>query len=205
MIAQCEKCGSHKWNKIVEGSEIICPECNHRWSFKKLPLFILTGCSGVGKTTTAKALMQKTENTVVLDADFFYNLMPHETSSDYLAQIEKLQDLSKNIMQSGRAVVWAKAGNIDMLKNTYNCRFFSAVYCLALVCKEETLRERMSKGRGITDEQWIKSSVDYNEYFKTHRYINGISFDVCDIEGMTPDEAAVQVQGWIDRKLTKGM
>ena len=67
-----------------------------------MPLFVLTGCSGVGKTTTAHELMVSTTDIVVLDADFFYNLMPHETQEDYLQQIEALEDLSKNIMQAGR-------------------------------------------------------------------------------------------------------
>ena len=182
---------------------MFCPQCQHSWEYIRLPLFILTGCSGVGKTTTAKILMRRVDNAVVLDADFFYNLMPHKTDCDYLAQIEKLQELSKNIMQSGRAVVWAKAGNLDKLKSTYNCRFFSDIFCLALVCEEKTLRERMSKGRGITDEEWIQGSVDYNSYFKTHSEINGIAFDICDTEGKAPEEVAELVKAWIDEKLSK--
>lgn len=110
MIAMCPKCGSHDWNKEVDGSMIICPECGSKWEFIKKPLYILTGCSGIGKTTTAKELQKITKDFVILDADMFYNIMPHETDDDYYDQVEQVESLSKNIMQCGKSVVWTMAG-----------------------------------------------------------------------------------------------
>lgn len=104
MITTCPKCGSHDWNKEVEDDLIICPDCGEKWSFIKKPLYIITGCSGVGKTTTAGEIQKLTTDYVVLDADFFYNIMPHDTDADYYAQIEQMQSLSKNIMQCGKPV-----------------------------------------------------------------------------------------------------
>ena len=203
MIGLCVNCGSHKWNKIVDGSQIICPDCGYRWSFHKNPLFILTGCSGVGKTTTAHELMRSTSDMVVLDADFFYNLMPHETQEDYLEQIEKMEELSKNLTQAGKPVVWAMAGNLDKLNRVYNRRFFSDIYCLALVCEEESLRQRMTEGRGIKDEGWIQSSVDYNEYFKTHSEIGDKSFETCNTEGKDVEQVVEAVREWVWKKWEK--
>lgn len=76
MIAICPKCGSHSWNKEVEGDMIKCPDCGEKWSFMRKPLYILTGCSGVGKTTTGMALQKLTMDFVVLDADMFLILCP---------------------------------------------------------------------------------------------------------------------------------
>ena len=70
------------------------------------------------------------------------------------------------------------AGNLDKLNRVYNHQFYSDIFCLALVCEEETLRQRMKWGRGIADEEWIQSSVDYNNFFKTHTSINDLS-DLC--------------------------
>lgn len=204
MVAQCIKCGNYQWDKKVEDDRIICPHCGYSWKFHKLPLFILTGCSGVGKTTTAHELMLNITDVVVLDADFFFNLMPHETQEDYLRQIETLEDLSKNIMQAGKPVLWAMAGNLDKLNSVYNRQFFSDIHCLALVCGEETLRHRMSQGRGITDEEWIQSSVQYNNYFKTHTMIYDVKFDICDTEGKRTDEIVDDVKKWIKTKLEMG-
>lgn len=106
MIGTCARCGNHKWDKTVNGNEIYCPpQCGNRWEFIKLPLFILTGCSGVGKTTTAMEIIRRTTDFIVLDADMFYNIMPHETDADYCAQVEQIGSLSKNLMQAGKPVL----------------------------------------------------------------------------------------------------
>lgn len=199
MIATCPKCGSHEWNKEVEDDLIVCPDCGEKWSFIKKPLYILTGCSGVGKTTTAGEIQKLTTDYVVLDADFFYNIMLHDTDADYYAQIEQMESLSKNIMQCGKPVIWAKAGNIDMFARTYNCRFFSNIYVLALVCSEEGLRTRMTEGRNITDENWINSSIQYNNYFKTHSQIGELEFETLNTDGKTVFQVAEDALAWIKR------
>lgn len=197
MLGICGNCGNYDWDKDVKEEQISCPKCGHVWSYKRLPLYILTGCSGVGKTTTAKVIMEKCKDMVVLDADIFYNIMPSETQEDNYAQIEQLQSLSKNIMQCGKPVLWTMAGNLDKLWNTYNCRFFSDIHCLALVCDEEGLRKRMREGRGITDEGWIQGSVDYNNYFKTHSELSGTRFETLDITGRCVEEVAERVMAWM--------
>lgn len=200
MIAICPKCGSHNWNKKVEGDVITCPNCGEKWSFIKKPLNILTGCSGVGKTTTGMALQKLTTDFVVLDADMFFNIMPHETDEDYFAQVEQVQSLSKNIMQSGKCVVWTMAGNIDKLVRTYHAAFFSEIRVLALVCSEESLRERMTVGRGITHEGWINGSVDYNHYFRTHEKIGDVAFETLDTDGKCVSQVAEEVLQWLKSK-----
>lgn len=200
MIGICAGCGNHEWDKVVRGNEISCPKCGNKWKFIKLPLFILTGCSGVGKTTTAMELIRRKVEFIVLDGDMFYNIMPHETEEDYYDQIEQIGSLSKNLMQSGMPVLWTKAGNLDKLHKAYNSRFFHEIDCLALVCDEELLRSRMREGRGITDEGWIQSSVDYNEYFKTHCRLGDMEFETCDISGKTPEQVADDVINWMRGK-----
>ncbi len=41
--------------------------------------------------------------------------------------------LSKNIMQSGKPLLWTIAGALDYFENAYNRRFFTEIYFLALV------------------------------------------------------------------------
>lgn len=204
MIGICQKCGNHNWDKEVEHNIIHCPKCGDSWEFQKRPLFIITGCSGIGKTTTAQAVQKMTEDVVVLDADMFYNLMSHETEEDYYAQVEQVGSLSKNIHQSGKSVLWTMAGNIDKINHTYHHRFFDKVHILALVCEEKSLRRRMRDGRGITNEDWIQGSVDYNEYFKTHTQIGDMYYEVLDTEGKSVSEVAAEVCAWLETRL-KGM
>lgn len=200
MIAICPNCANHEWDKEVRGDEIFCPKCGAHWGYNKMPVYILTGCSGVGKTTTGMALQKLTTDYVVLDGDMFYNIMPHDTDEDYYAQIEQAFSLSKNIMQSGKPVVWMKAGNIDKLPHTYNKRFFTSIRVLALTCSEAELRRRMTEGRGIDNEDWIEGSVGYNEYFRTHNAIGETTFDTLDTDGRSVREVAEAVLRWLQEQ-----
>ena len=194
MIGICASCGNYDWDKIVTENEVICPKCGCRWGYKRLPVYFISGFSGVGKTTAVQLIQQKTDEFVCLDADMFYNLMKPDTDEGYAAMVEQVLSLSKNISQCGKSAVWAMAGNLDKLAHAYGARFFSEIRVLALTVDEAELRRRMTEGRGITDPNWIQSSVDYNHYFRTHEKIGDTPYEWIDCTGCTPDEAAEYLQ-----------
>ena len=74
---------------------------------------------------------------------------------------------------------------------------------MALVSSEKDVRERMEKGRGITDPNWIQSSVDYNQYFLTHKSIGDMPFETIDTEGKSVEEVAEDVRLWMLSCLNK--
>ena len=76
-------------------------------------------------------------------------------------------------------------------------RFFNGIYVLALVCSEECLRRRMREGRNITNDGWIDSSVEYNNFFRTLDRIGEVQFETLDTEGKTIVEAAEAVLAWL--------
>jgi broad-specificity NMP kinase len=201
MIGICGKCGNHKWDKIVKEGRVICPECNHSWNYISLPLFILSGCSGVGKTTTGIELMQRQNDVVVLDADIFCGVQNASTEDDYRKRVDTIESLSRNISQSGKPVLWTMAGNLDMLPKSYNTRFFDGIYCLVLTVDEDALRDRMINGRGITDSGWIEDSVGYNQYLRTHNTLGELSYETLDITNKTPAEVADAVIEWYKKYL----
>lgn len=97
----------------------------------------------------------------------------------------------------GKPTVWSRAGNIDMLTKTYGAQFFSGIFVLALVCPETELLRRMKAGRGISDPDWLESSVGYNCYFMEHDAIGDVTYDLLNVSGMTAQEAALQVERWL--------
>jgi len=202
MLDICPDCGNYEWDKIVENTgKIKCPKCGHQWSFKTMPLFILTGCSGVGKTTTAQELLQRNINFLVLDSDFLFNLMPHKTEEDYKDQAEQILALSKDLMQGGKPVLWTKAGALEHFENAYNLRFFTRVYFLALVCNSKELEKRMREGRHITDYRWINGSIEYNKWFMEKGIISNEKADIFDITGKSVSEVADYVISWVNLKM----
>ena len=46
------------------------------------------------------------------------------------------------------------AGGLDRLSRAYGKRFFSEIKVLALTAEPETIRKRMTEGRGIDDAGW---------------------------------------------------
>lgn len=201
MIEICSKCGNYDWDKEVTGNVIRCPKCGDEWEFRLMPLFILTGCSGVGKTTTAIDIMRRNQDFVVLDADILSGFVNWEDEQSCNDWIETIICLSKDIMQSGKPVLWTMAGCLDRLPRAYNSRYVSKINCLALVCEEEALIKRMREGRGITDENWIKGSCDYNRYFMEHDSLEDATFDKYDITGKNPKDVADYVIKWVEEKI----
>ena len=180
MLGICSACGNTEWDKEVTGNIIRCPKCGNEWKFEKLPIFFLTGCSGVGKTTTAIELQKMTDEYVIIDVDWLRNIAWPQNDEEENDLIEQVYSVSKNISQSKKPVVWTMAGGIDRLHHTYGKRFFSEIKVLALTTEPEVLKKRMAEGRGIDDETWIQSSIDYNNYFRTHNYLGDTEFDTLD-------------------------
>jgi len=197
MIGSCPHCGNWQWDKTVCGNEVACPECGGKWLFRKLPVYFLTGCSGVGKTATGQTLQKMTDEFLVLDSDMFHSLLQPATPEGHMQVLEQTLSLSKNTNQSGKLTLWTKAGLIDKLPLAYNARFFSRIHVLALTAEEAELRRRMTEGRGITNESWIHSSVEYNAFFLSHSAIGSVPFETLDVTRLTPDEAAAHVLEWL--------
>ena len=197
MLEICSKCGNHEWDKEVDGNTIKCPKCGYKWKFEKLPIYFLTGCSGVGKTTTAIELQKLTDEYVILDVDWLRNVVWPQNDEEEKNLIEQIFYLTKDISQSKKAVVWTMAGGLDRLSRAYGKRFFSEIKVLALTAEPETIRKRMTEGRGIDDAGWIQSSVDYNNYFRTHDILDDTKYDTLDCTNGTPAEIARKVLEWL--------
>ncbi len=56
MFNVCYQCGAYHVDKEVEGNVAICPACGFRHGFRRLPLLLIGGASGVGKSTICQHL-----------------------------------------------------------------------------------------------------------------------------------------------------
>jgi DNA-directed RNA polymerase subunit RPC12/RpoP len=70
----CWRCGAYRVDKIVDpqGPVAMCPECGHRHPFRQLPLLLVSGASGVGKSTVCQALLGALADVVLLDTDILW-------------------------------------------------------------------------------------------------------------------------------------
>lgn len=70
-----------------------------------------------------------------------------------------------------------------------------------IVTDENALRQRMQEGRGITDDNWINSSCDYNRYFKEHTQIRDTKFEILVISTKASEEVADYVVSRVKKRL----
>jgi ribose 1,5-bisphosphokinase PhnN len=140
----------------------------HREHFTRLPLLIVSGASGTGKSTVCRALSGTTPNVVVLDADVLWRSELQSPDDNYGVFADTWLRVCKNIHYSGRSVVLFGAGlgvpaNIE---RRIERRYFSAVRYLALVCDEDVLAERLRtrpRWRGAREQ--IDEQLAFNRWF----------------------------------------
>lgn len=203
MINICPNCGSWEWNKELstDGKRLICKSCQYEWNVRRKPLFIITGASGVGKTTTMQYLLQKEHPNYICFEQDILNFMPDSTTEELHTKRETILTIARNAQQSDLPVVINAASIPEQFENTYNRRFFTTIYYVALACDSQALKDRMRNGRNIDNEAWIQSSLDFNQWFFDHGKEHTPPIHVIDITNKTSDVVAHEVDEWIQEIL----
>jgi hypothetical protein len=88
MFNVCPGCDEYSVEKLIDpaGPFAICPYCGHQHRFIQLPLFVLTGASGIGKSTLCLELTAKVSKCVVLESDILWRTefaTPDDNYHDY--------------------------------------------------------------------------------------------------------------------------
>jgi chloramphenicol 3-O-phosphotransferase len=206
MINVCIQCGIYRPDKVIDpvGPYAICPECGFKHSFLQMPLLIVSGASGTGKSTICQNIIGRVSQAVLLDSDILWRPEFNTPETNFRNYFETWLRVCKNISQSGRPVVLFGAG-VGVPENIEGCierRYFSQVYYLALVCSDEILAVRLQQRpdwRGSRDPVYIEEHVRFNRWFKA--YDRQPSIALVDTSYLSPDETARQVASWIGAKV----
>ena len=166
---------------------------------KKLPLFIISGASGVGKSTLCEVLFQKEIDYIVLESDILWNEIYNTPEDDYHIYRKIWMQLCANISQIGKPVVVCGCAVPKQFKILPEKSLFSNIYFLAIVCNDAALENRMRSGRGISDEGWITSSLQFNNWLRKNGKDNDIV--LLDNSEIPLNESAEIVDKWIKSKI----
>lgn len=207
MMNVCYGCGVYRADKTIDpdGPAAICPECGYRHSFLRLPLLIVSGASGAGKSTVCQALLGRLDDVVILDADILWRSEFSSPEGNHRDFYETWLRLCKSISQSGRPVALFGAG-VGVPSNIEPCverRYFSTVEYLALVCSERALAERLQRRpawRSSCSPAYIEEHQRFNEWFKAYRGTQP-PIHLLDTTGVDAGTTADEVARWVRVKL----
>ena len=185
MFNVCPQCGIYDPCKVIEKKDgnavAICPNCNHGYMFNMLPLFILIGASGTGKSTICLNLAGRDLPVVPMESDILWRNEFDTPDTKYREYRELWLRLCKNISQGGKPVLLCGCGEPSQYEECIERRYFEAIHYLALVCDEDILVRRL-KGR----PSWRSTSV-------------------LDTSAALVKETVEQVEGWLNRNSNKDL
>lgn len=206
MFNVCPNCGEYHVDKMIvpEGPYAVCPSCEYQHKFLRLPLFVLTGASGVGKTATCLALAEKAKDIVVMESDILWQKEFNQPETDYRRYRETWLRVCKNISQAGKPVVLCGAAIPEQFESCVERRYFSDIHYLALVCEDEVLACRLRSRpawRGSSAEEYIKEHVSFNRWLKANAPTTKPAMLLLDTSEITVDQSVEAVEHWIQNCL----
>lgn len=208
MFNVCHMCGIYRADKVIDpaGPYAICPECGHAHPFRALPLMIVSGASGAGKSAVCNALLGQYTGAVLLDSDILWHPAFNTPEDNYRDFFEIWLRMSKNIGQSGRPVVLFGAGMgvPDNIEPCVERRYFSAIHYLALTCDDDVLVERLRarpQWRASASDAFIESQINFNRWFRETGPTLDPPIKLLDTTTATLAETVAQVRAAISYKL----
>jgi len=150
----CPGCGEWSEDRLVVEAEVVC-NCGHRRAITRLPLLLVCGASGTGKSTLCQHLAGTLHQVVVLDHDIIW--MPEmDTPDDGWRRFKRLWlQTAFHIGQNGRPVMLFGAADPEGYASLPESRYLARIDTLALVCEDDVLRERL-----LARPDWRRSGGD---------------------------------------------
>jgi 2-phosphoglycerate kinase len=206
MFNVCPACGIYSVEKEVDPVEsvAICPTCGYRHPFLRLPLFVLTGASGVGKTTVCLYLPAALPECVALESDILWRKEFDDPIGNYREYRDLWLRIAKNVGQSGRPVVLAGTALPDQLESCPERRYFATIHYLALVCNGDALAERLGarpSWRQSRSAEFADRMVRFNRWLIDNANRTNPPMALLDTTDSTVEDTIDQVAAWVRWKV----
>jgi len=208
MFNVCPGCGEYSDDKevIPLPTVAICPHCNYGSQFVMLPLFIVTGASGSGKTTVALKLARQMKDVVVLDQDILWNETFNAPDDNYKAFRNTWLRMAKNINQAGRPVVLFGSAIPEQFESLNERRYIEKTHYLSLYCSPEELTNRLKARphwRKSDAEENLNSMLEFNNWLKQNAEKTEPKMSLLDTTETEISGTVEAIQKWVEERLPK--
>ena len=206
MFNVCPRCGQYADDKTIDpaGPYAICPHCGHAHPFLRLPLFVLTGASGTGKTTVCLELPRALPECVCLEADILWRPEFDTPHDGYYTHRNLWLRLCKNIGQGGRPVFLCGSSIPKQYEACAERRYFSAIHHLALVRDDDELLLRLQARpawRRCQNPEFIEAMLAFNRWFTDHANDTKSPMTLLDTTHTSVENVIARVARWVRARL----
>lgn len=207
MLHVCPQCG--RYAEILrfkqDGSATLCPFCGYQTPIRRYPLFLITGASCAGKSTVTRELFLHDRRVVALESDILWDEKWRERDDNFRAYRAMWLRVSQNVSQQAeKPVVLCGCCDPSQFAGQPEAGFFSGLHYLAIVCRDEILRERMNRRQSL-DPVFRKGNAAFNQWFFQNYQKTDPPITLLDTSDLSPQQAAESVQQWIGEILQKEM
>ena len=201
----CAGCGEWAEQPVIRpGPVLVCAACGHTEPFRRLPLFVLTGPSGTGKSTIGRLLTGRLADTmVVLEQDILWIDALRDPADDYGAFRRTWLRLVATLNQSGRPVLLCGTVVPPQFEHRPERPLLGDIHYLALVCDDTVLSTRLRDRPAWRewDEPRIAEMIDFNHWVKHNAATTTPPMTLLDTTTRTIDQTADEVTVWVTERL----
>jgi predicted kinase len=198
----CPRCGEYAEEKVIdpEGPFAICPRCGYAHRFVRLPLFLLSGASGTGKSTICMELVGRASDHVVMESDILWMPEFATPEDDYRRYRNLWLRVAKNVHQAGRPVVLCGTAVPEQFEACPEARYFAGIHTLALVCTDDVLVQRLTDRpawRQSATPEFIQRMLNFNRWLKANAALSTPPIALLDTSGLSIRQSVERVQQWL--------
>lgn len=192
----CIQCDDFRGMRVPSFSTQ-CDRCDNRISASEYPFFVISGVSGVGKSTLVPELIAQLPDHMIMDADELYGL---GNNFGWDVHRNTLLRFAATVGKNGRPSVLCGTIYRDELDEMPARTAVGTIHYLNLDCSDSVREERLRPR--LTRLSW--SEDDIQEFFAKHRLMaaqfrNEFETTI-DVTEMTIGATAAMIINWIKKK-----
>lgn len=204
----CPVCGTWDVEKrIVDGhgswATAVCSTCGVEQPFRRLPLFIISGPSGAGKTTVMHHLIHSLPECVVIESDILWGVIPVEGPKDY-TYFDIWLRVAKSIAQAGKPVLLCGTALPFQMEPVPERRYIGDIHYLALTCEPTVLRSRLKARpawRDSSSDTFVNRCIEFNDWLHANAATTTPPMSLLETSRDSPEQIAAQVRSWVRNRL----
>jgi predicted kinase len=179
-----------------------CATCGRAWL--RLPLFVLDGATGVGKSTVGEAATPLLPECVHIDGDVFWSNEYFDDPGAGDRYYAHCLRVAVELSQSGRPVVFRGANDPDRWRGSPLTTYFTGIHYFALVADPD-VHERRLRARELPDDISLHPQfphfLNHNRWIRANAALTDPPMTLLDVTTMPPAEAAAEVAAWVRARL----